>query len=81
MVERIKQRWHDLVPAWVPICISLLAIAYAVGQYTQRVDDRLTNLETDVHHITEYIVHKDGIPPISQRQVPLAKLPGTVAER
>ena len=48
MVEKIKNFWHDQIPLWLPIAISILGGAFYVGQLQQSVMDRLGNLEKQV---------------------------------
>ncbi len=72
MMDRARPRWYEIIPGWVPICFSILAAAIYAGQWTQSINDRLTNLEKEVQAIQEYIRtdHKGSneLPPISAVQ-------------
>ena len=74
MVEKIKNFWHDQIPVWLPIALSILGAAFYVGQQQQSVMDRLKTLETQVQAIQEYLrnphAKNNGFPPISELQLP-----------
>lgn len=74
MVEKIKNFWHDQIPVWLPIAVSILGAAFYVGQQQQSIVDRLTNLEKQVIAIQDYLrtnhTKNDPPPPISALQLP-----------
>lgn len=57
MVQSVK-RWFEWVPGWIPICISIFGAALWVGQYTQRIEDRLNSLEKQMIDVQEYMRSK-----------------------
>ena len=57
MVEKAKA-WAMLLPAWIPICVTILGAAVWIGQYTQSIDDRLSSLEKQMVEIQDYVRHQ-----------------------
>jgi hypothetical protein len=57
MVEKAKA-WAILLPAWIPICVTILGAAVWIGQYTQSIDDRLSSLEKQMVEIQDYVRHE-----------------------
>jgi hypothetical protein len=48
-------RWLHELPAWIPICGSLIFAALWVGQHYQSITDRLDTLEHQMVDVQEYI--------------------------
>jgi len=77
MVEKIREFWHDQIPMWVPIILTIVGTAFWLGQQQQSIIDRLTNVEKQVQHMQDYLYqHHDKtssdslIPGVSSFQAP-----------
>lgn len=54
MVEKTK-RWFEWLPGWIPICFTLVCAALWVGQYTQGINDSLSNLRDRLNIVEKQI--------------------------
>jgi hypothetical protein len=74
MVEKIRSFWHDQIPAWVPIALTILGAAFWLGQQQQSIADRLHSLEIQMQDVQNYLrshsTGRDGGPPISANVPP-----------
>lgn len=57
-------RWYEWIPGWLPVCGAICAGALWIGQYTQGINDRLTNLEAQVKELHE-LLHNPPAQPTS----------------
>ena len=85
MVEKIKNFWHDQIPAWLPIVFAIFGGVFWLGQQQQMVMDRLTNLEKQVMAIQDYLrtshAKTDQLPPLSALQLPQTQQAGMAETR
>jgi hypothetical protein len=78
MVEMTEKAlaWFRELPAWIPICGSLIFCALWIGQHYQSITDRLDTLEHQMKDVQEYLRndHKKGMSefPDSELQLPPA---------
>lgn len=54
MVEKVK-RWFEIMPGWVPICITILSATMWLGRYSQSIEDRVKAMEEQIKAIQEYL--------------------------
>jgi hypothetical protein len=82
MTERARLRWHEWIPGWIPICVTLIVGFGTLSAKIQNFEDRLGVLEKSqtetnkvVQWMRDYVIQHGGkvsnsAPPISRNDPP-----------
>ena len=59
LVEKVKKFWHEQIPGWLPVCITLIGGAvsgiFYSGRILQKIEDNQEMQEKQILDIQQYL--------------------------